>query len=433
MSETSPQDFKHLALTLAGAQESAPWLDTLRFEGTEQWLEAQWPGRRTELWKYTPLSSLQRGQFTSWGSAQAYTLADDALLTLDAIRLVFVNGEFDSQASSGDAAGVVRFSQADADQQALIEANLGKIVDTKRHLFASLSNAWTQDGVLVHVPKNTKLELPIYIVHISTPEAAAATANHRVLVLLEESAQAEVIEHFVSDEQQQNGFVNSLTEIQVGANAHLSHYRMNLEEEHLLHIGGVHINLASNAQYLGFTLSEGSQLKRIDYQICHKGKGAHAGLNGVYLPRNEHLLDYHTNVEHEAPHCTTSEVFRGIIADSARAVFNGRIHIHPDAQKTLAELSNKNMLTSDKAEIDTKPELEIYADDVKCAHGATVSQLDQTSMFYLRSRGLTEKQARTMLSFGFINELLQDLPQQAVREHLHRHLTQLFDKDQFAS
>jgi Fe-S cluster assembly protein SufD len=433
MSETTTQDFKQLALSLAGAQDTAPWLDALRFEGTEQWLEAQWPGRRTELWKYTPLASLQRGKFASWGSAQAYTLADDTLLTLDAIRLVYVNGEFDAQASTGDAAGVVRFSKADAVQQALIESHLGKIVDTKRHLFASLSNAWTQDGVLVHVPKNSKLDLPIYVVHISTPEAEPTIAHQRVLVVLEESAQAEIIEHFVSDAQQQNGFVNSLTEIQVGANAQLSHYRMNLEEEHLIHIGGVHINLASDAQYHGFTLSEGSQLKRIDYQICHKGKGAHAGLNGVYLPRNNHLLDYHTNVEHEAPHCTTSEIFRGIIADSSKAVFNGRIHIHPDAQKTLAELSNKNLLTSDKAEVDTKPEHEIYADDVKCAHGATVSQLDQDSMFYLQSRGLSEKQARTMLSFGFINELLQDLPQQAVREHLHRHLSLLFAKEQFAS
>lgn len=432
MSEPTTQDFKHQALSLAGAQSSAPWLDALRFAGTEQWLEAQWPSRRTELWKYTPLASLQRGQFATWGSAQAYTLADDALLTLEATRLVFVNGQFDEEASTGDTASVVRFSKANAAQQSVIEAYLGKIVDTKRHLFASLSNAWTQDGVLVHVPKNTKLDLPIYVVHISTPESAAAIANQRVLVVLEESAQAELIEHFISDGQHQNGFVNSLTEIQVGANARLSHYRMNLEEEHLIHIGGVHINLASDSEYTGFTLSEGSQLKRIDYQICHKGKGAHAGLNGVYLPRNTQLLDYHTNVEHEAPHCTTSEVFRGIIADNARAVFNGRIHIHPDAQKTLAELSNKNLLTSDKAEVDTKPELEIYADDVKCAHGATVSQLDQTSMFYLQSRGLSEKQARTMLSFGFINELLQDLAQQAVREHLHRHLALLFAKDQFA-
>ncbi|MCB1649916.1 MAG: Fe-S cluster assembly protein SufD [Gammaproteobacteria bacterium] len=426
-------DFQRQALQLAGEQISAPWLDRLRFEGSEQWLAAAWPGRRTELWKYTPLQSLQRGNFSRWGAGQRCDLAGDALLSLDAIRLVFVNGEFDAEASACEAVEVVRFSQASAEQRAIIEAHLGKIVDTKRHLFASLSNAWVHDGVLVHVPRNVTLEKPVYLVHVSTPEAEAATVNQRALIVLEESASAELIEHFISDSQEQNGFVNTLTEISLGANAKLEHYRMNLEEEHLLHIGGVHAVLQRDARYHGFTLAEGSTLKRLDYQICHRGPGAHADLNGVYLPRNNQLLDYHTNVEHEAPHCTTSEVFRGIIADSARAVFNGRIHIHPHAQKTLAELSNRNLLTSDKAEVDTKPELEIYADDVRCAHGATVAQLDQTAMFYLRSRGLSETQARTMLSFGFVNELLQELPREEVREHLHRRLHLLFAREHFSA
>lgn len=429
MTQSNTQDFQQLALQLAGNQSSAPWLDALRFEGSEQWLQANWPGRRTELWKYTPLQALQRGGFSQWASAQAHTLDDNATLKLEAIRLVFVNGEFDAQASTGLNSSVVRFSQANKDQQAIIADNLGKIVDTKRHLFASLSNAWLQDGVLIHVAKNTQLNLPVYVLHVSTPEAEPAIANTRVLLVLEEGAQAELIEHFVSDAQEQNGFVNSLTEINVAGNARCDHYRINLEEEHLIHVGGVHIHLHRDAQYHGFTLAEGSKLKRLDYQISYKGRGAQGNLNGVYLPRNQQLLDYHTNVEHEVAHCTTSEVFRGIISDHAKAVFNGRIHIHPDAQKTLAELSNKNLLTSDSAEVDTKPELEIYADDVKCAHGATISQLDPTSMFYLQSRGLTKTQARTMLSFGFINELLQDLPQAAVREYLHEHLANLFAKE----
>src|SRR5690606_41961347 len=155
---------------------------------------------------------------------------------------------------------------------------------------------------------------------------------------------------------------------------------LTLEQAERIPTGRVHVDRWRDARYSGFTLAEGSVLKRIDYQPNHRGQGADARLNGVYLPRNNQLIDYHTNVEHAVPHCTTSEVFRGIIGDSARAVFNGRIHIHQDAQKTLAEMSNRNLLTSDKAEVDTKPELEIYADDVKCAHGATISQLDATAM-----------------------------------------------------
>ena len=179
----------------------------------------------------------------------------------------------------------------------------------------------------------------------------------------------------------------------------------------------------------GFTLAQGSRLKRIDYQVNHCGEGAELDLQGAYLPRNNQLVDYHTNVRHMVPRCTTREIFRGIVGDSARAVFNGRIYIHPDAQKTLAELSNKNLLTSNKAEIDTKPELEIYADDVKCAHGATVSQLNATAMYYLQSRGVSRQEAEVMLSFGFINELLEQIAEPGVQDYLRPHLARLFGRD----
>ena len=191
-------------------------------------------------------------------------------------------------------------------------------------------------------------------------------------------------------------------------------------------MGGVHVNLHRDARFHGFTLAQGSRLKRIDYQLNMRGEGAHMELNGVYLPRNKQVIDYHTNVEHCVPNCTSNEVFRGIIGDSAKAVFNGRIHIHPKAQKTLAELSNKNLLTSRTAEINTKPELEIYADDVRCAHGATISQLDETSLYYLQSRGISAADATTMLSFGFINELLNQVPEQAIQDYLRPRLSSLF-------
>ena len=254
-------------------------------------------------------------------------------------------------------------------------------------------------------------------------------SNQRLLMVLDDNSQAEVIEHFLSSTEQQNGFVNTLTEVVVGANAQVQHYRINLEQEDLLHVGGVHVDLHRSARFYGFTLAQGSRLKRIDYQVNHRGEGAHLELHGVYLPRNKQLIDYHTNVEHCVPHCTTNEVFRGIVGDASKAVFNGRIHIHPQAQKTLAELSNKNLLTSHQAEINTKPELEIYADDVRCAHGATISQLDQTSLFYLQSRGVSKADAMSMLSFGFINELLNDVPEPAIQHYLRPRLAALFGRE----
>jgi Fe-S cluster assembly protein SufD len=425
MNDAPHTQFQQQALHLAAAQQAPDWLSALRFAGAEQWLQAGWPGRRTELWKYTPLQALQKTPFQN-ASGALHSIPANTLLDVDATRLVFVNGILDAGASSLGQTGVVLFSAASPEQQALIARHLGTVATTPRHLFATLSNALAGEGVLVHVPRGAMWEKPVYVVNIAVPEAGAALVSPRLLVVVEDSAQVELIEHFASDAQAQNGFVNSLTEIHCGANARVQHYRINLEEEHLLHIGGVHVDLWRDARYQGFTLAEGSTLKRLDYQITHQGAGASAVLNGVYLPRHQQLLDYHTNVEHKAPHCTTAEVFRGIVADDAKAVFNGRIHIHPHAQKTLAELNNRTLLTSDRAEIDTKPELEIYADDVKCAHGATVSQIDADALFYLRSRGLTHEQARSMLSFGFINELLQGITQVAVRDYLHKHLQMVF-------
>lgn len=429
-------DFQQQALQLAAQQTSPAWLANLRAQAARDWPNIIWPTRKTEHWKYTSLASLQKTSLNTVNNSALSAVvsgdwqSDIEFIAVDAIRLVFVNGVFDAASSSDLPDNIVRFSEANAAQQDVIAKHLGKVVEGQQHLFAVLNNAWLDDGVLVHVPRNQRLQKPVYIVQVSTVAERTVSVNQRLLVVLEDSAQAEVIEHYVSTKEQQNSFVNALSEIIVGDNAQLQHYRLNLEEENIQHIGAVHVNLLRNARMRGFTLALGSQLKRIDYQINHRGQGAELNLQGVYLPRNSQMVDYHSNVQHWVPHCTTSEVFRGIIADSAQAIFNGRIYIHQDAQKTLAELSNKNLLTSNKAEINTKPELEIYADDVKCAHGATVSQLNATALYYLQSRGVSRAEAEVMMSFGFINELLQQIAEPAVHHYLLPRLAALFGRDQ---
>jgi Fe-S cluster assembly protein SufD len=425
-------DFQQQALTLAMQQKSPMWLAALRSQAANDWQNVQWPTRKTEHWKYTSLVSLQKTLLTSVNSSasNADWKSEVEFISVDAIRLVFVNGVFDAANSSNFPENIVRFSQANLAQQKVIEQYLGKVVDGPQHLFATLNSAWLDDGILVHVPRNQTLSQPVYVVQISTLGEQTLSVNQRLLVILEDSSQAEIIEHFVSTSEQQNSVVNALTEIVVGDNAQLQHYRLNLEEESIQHLGAVHVNLLRNARMRGFTLALGSKLKRIDYQINHRGQGAELNLQGVYLPRNNQMVDYHSNVQHWVPQCTTSEVFRGIIADSAQAIFNGRIYIHKDAQKTLAELSNKNLLTSNKAEINTKPELEIYADDVKCAHGATVSQLNATALYYLQSRGVSRTEAEVMMSFGFINELLEQISEVAVHDYLFPRLAALFGRDQ---
>lgn len=421
-------DFQQQALTLAAQQSAPAWLSGVRAQAANLWQSAVWPTRKTEHWKYTNLSALQKNASSAWAQSVALN-AEQAFIPVDATRLVFVDGIFNAELSSELPENVVLFSAANADQQTIIQQHLNAVVEGQQHLFAQLNAAWLTEGVLVHVPKNQRLEKPIYVVQLASGQQTQISVNQRLLVVLENSAQAEIIEHYLSADSS-TIFVNALTEMVIGENAELQHYRLNMEEESVNHIGGVHANLGRNARLRGFALALGGMIKRIDYQLNHRGQGASLDLQGIYLPRGQQMVDYHTNVQHWVPHCTSNEVFRGIVSDSAQAIFNGRIYIHPDAQKTLAELSNKNLLTSNKAEVCTKPELEIYADDVKCAHGATISQLNDTAIYYLQSRGVSRTEAEVMMSFGFINELLQQIPEVAVHDYLLPRLAALFGRDQ---
>lgn len=409
------------------------WLEPLNRRGLERWKVTPFPTRKTENWKYTSLQSLETGAYLHWPQSQAQTeLADpDAIPGLEDCTLVFVNGVFSKEHSSAqwpEGLECCLFSEATQAQQKAILEKLGTVVDSEAHLFAALNEAWLQEGVYIHVAANAVLRQPVYIHHVSTAQEDNFSVNQRVLVHLESSAQATVVEHYSSGLERQNSFANALTEVQLDANARLTHYQLHLEEEHALSIGGVHVNLERDATFNSFMMSMGSVLQRSDVVVNHQGEGAHCGIQGIYLPHNKHLVDFHTSIEHRVPNCTTHEVFRGIIGDSGKAVFNGRIHIHPDAQKTVADLSNKNLLTSHDAEIDTKPELEIYADDVKCSHGATIAQLDEKALYYLQSRGVDRQQAEIMLSFGFINELLEQIPHVAVRDFLTPRVSTLFLK-----
>lgn len=422
---------------LAVNNESSPLalFSELNKSGTDNFLQQEIPTRKTEAWKYTSLYNLTSNEEGYGRLAEKHNPAGlDGITTIPALnaqRLVFVNGQYSAELSSNESCkNVVRFSQANEAQQAVISKNLGTTIEQEKHIFAALNNAISNDGVLVHVEKNELLKTNIQITHITTAEAKPFTVPARLLIVLETGAQATVVEHFASNDDEQNCFVNAITEAKVGANARLSHYRLQLMQEGSIQIGGVHVDLDRDANYDSFQLGLGAKIVRNDINVNHNIGGSHCELKGVYLPQNKQLIDFHSNMEHKVAHCTTNEVFRGIMADKSKAVFNGRIHIHADAQKTLAELSNKNLLLSDDATINTKPELEIYADDVRCAHGATIAQLDEQARFYLQSRGISAAEADVMLSFGFINELLENLELDAIRNLIRPILAQRFGRDE---
>jgi Fe-S cluster assembly protein SufD len=273
-----------------------------------------------------------------------------------------------------------------------------------------------------------KAARPLHVVHLGVAQAAPFAHAQRLLMVLGRGAEAGLIEHFASLPGEHNGFVTGTTEIRVGEAARLRHYRLHLEEEHAIHIGGVYVELGRAALCEGLVLGLGGRLKRLDLRVRHLGAGSECRLNGIYLARRTQHIDLHTNVEHEVAHGTTHQVYRGIVDDAARAVFNGRIHIHPQAQKSNADLSNRNLLLSNSAEVNTKPELEIYADDVRCSHGATVSRIDEKSLYYLLTRGIGRREAEVLLGFGFINELIADIPDEALALTLRRVLADWFGR-----
>ena len=430
-------DFHNGLLAVANTKSNAEneLFAALNKSGSESFLQQEIPTRKTEAWKFTSLYNFTSNEEGYGRLAETHNAAGlDGITTIPALnaqRLVFVNGQYSEELSSNESVNnVVRFSQANEAQQAIIADNLGTAIEQEKHLFAALNNATTTDGVLVHVGKNEQLKTNIQITHITTAQAKPFTVPARLLIVLETGAQATVVEHFASNNDEQNCFVNAITEAKVGANAHLNHYRLQLMQEGSIQIGGVHVDLDRDANYDSFQLGLGAKIVRNDINVNHNVGGSHCELVGVYLPQNKQLIDFHSNIEHKIANCTTNEVFRGIMADKSKAVFNGRIHIHPDAQKTLAQLSNKNLLLSNDTTINTKPELEIYADDVRCAHGATIAQLDEQARFYLRSRGISAAEADVMLSFGFINELLENLKLDAVRDLIRPILAKRFGRDE---
>ncbi len=420
----------------AASKDSGPppkYLAAWRAAGIESWRRRSLPTRKTEAWKYTNLRPLEKAAYAARPEADG--IDEESLRPLidipglGANRLVFVNGTYSDTLSDYDCADgmtVVRFADANGKDAETIAAHIGRLIDGERHLFAALNDGWTEDGVFVRIEDHAIVTTPLHVVWLTTNASHPFGVAQRLLLLAGKDCEASLIEHFVSTEDAQQVFTNGITELHVSANANLKHCRLHLEQPSAAHIGGVHVSLDRDSRLNSFHLGFGGVLKRIDAVVHHRGEGAHCEMNGIYLPRDSQQIDYHTTIEHAVPRCTTSETFRGIIADRGKAVFNGRIHIHPDAQKTDARLSNRNLLTSPDAEVDTKPELEIYADDVQCAHGATVAQLEDDSLFYFMSRGISREEAKVMLSFGFINELVDRVPVPALAEYLRPRLVARF-------
>lgn len=404
-----------LARTLDGITINNDALASVRQDALLRLQETAWPNRKTEAWRYTPLKALESVNFEApdVDVASVEQLLEEANIEgLNTIDVVFLNGELKSELESLPEGMSLRALHDGAD--------LFNAAKPNRHLFGSINDVLANDGFVIRVEAGAVIDQTFRVINLITEGTESHT---RLIVDLGEGSSFSIVEHCIGN----SASLNTLfSEYQIQEGAKLTHARLALQEKQAISLGGCHFNLHTRANLVSTLVGFGSQLSRLDVDVRHLGEHAFAKANAIYLLDGKELFDLHTTIEHEVANGTTEENVRGIAAGNARAVFNGRIHIHRDAQKTLAELNNRNLLMSDKAEINTKPELEIYADDVRCAHGATVAEVDKRSLYYLQTRGISREQAQVMLSFGFINELIADVRDELLAEWLSDKLRRRF-------
>lgn len=404
------------------ADTDTPWLHQLRKAAITRFGELGLPGKRNEDWKYTSLEPLRKLQLKlSQSKPNVNAKVIEPYFLDDALQLVFVNGYFHSELSSIDHLpdGLVlsNLQTAIAEHEELVEPHLAKYADHDALALTALNTAFLRDGVFIHVRKNCVIEKPIHIVHVSTAPSEPVMSYPRHLIVAECSSQVTVIESYFGSEEQVY-FNNSVVEIAADENAVVDHYKILRESNQAFHIANLQIKQQRDSNVNSHYVALSGSLIRNESRTVFAGENAECTFNGLYLGRGKQHIDSHTVIDHAVPHCNSYELYKGLLDDKAKGVFNGKIYVREDAQKTDAKQSNQCILLSDDATIDTKPQLEIFADDVKCTHGATVGQLDETALFYLRSRGIGLEQAKSLLMFAFANDIIGRIKVDSIRQQL---------------
>ncbi len=407
--------------TFASTAGGADWLQTIRREAIECFSELGFPTKRDEDWKFTNVAPLAGTEFVAANGASAEAASLEAFRLPDGNgpRFVFVNGRYSAQLSSPVERGGFKagsLAAALTDYPELVERHLARYADYRHDGFTALNTAFLQDGGFVYAPKGVIVEEPVHLLFVST-EAEDPTIMHpRTLIIAEAGSQLTVVEEFVSLGDGVH-FSNVVTELVAGDNAVVRHCVIEREGEEAFNIGTLRIEQGRDSNVSSHSILIGGRLVRNNVHPVMAGEGGHCLINGLFLPHGRQHIDNFMRVEHAAPHCDSRQFYNGILDGHAHGVFAGIIVVHKDAQKTDAKQTNRNLLLSKNAQVDSKPQLEIYADDVKCTHGATIGQLDSDAIFYLRARGVPEADARALLIYAFANENLERIQDRAVRAY----------------
>jgi Fe-S cluster assembly protein SufD len=420
-----------------GSGRGHPWVHQIRLAAISRFAELGFPTTRHEDWKYTNLSPITKVPFKIAGHTSNGITSDNvhsaAFGEWERSEVVFVNGHYRPELSSlgpfQEGLKVGSLAEAIAADPDCVEMYLTRYADYQAHPFIALNTAFVENGAFVWLERNTTRERPIHLLFLSVPGKEPTVCHPRNLIVVGDNSQATIVESYVGVG---NGlyFTNAVSEIVAGENSIVDHYRFQWESDEALHVSATQALQKRSSSFSSHSVSVGGALVRNDAKAVLDGEGADCTLNGLYLAVGQQHVDNYTRIDHVKPHGTSRELYKGILDGQSSSVFNGRIVVWKDAQKTDARQTNKNLLLSDGAEINSKPQLEILADDVKCTHGTTVGQLGEDELFYLRSRGMNRDVARSLLTYGFASDTVGRIKIDAIRSRLERLLLTRFQKNE---
>jgi Fe-S cluster assembly protein SufD len=418
-------------------QPAAPeWVQALRAQGMARFESLGFPTTKNEDWHFTSVAPIAERSFRAAMTSKAGVSSEGSTAGMVARAdlqrftfgqpawhsLVFVNGEFSENLSSyaglGEKVRVSSLATAIRVGVGGPERHLGKIAAFDNHAFTALNTAFIGDGAFIELQADALIDQPIHLIFVS--EGQGESISHpRNLIVAARNSRASIIESYICV-RDTSYFTNAVTEISLGEGARVDHYKIQRESEKAFHVGTTQIRQARDSQLHSFSLAVGGLLARTNIYTTLDGDAATCTLNGLYLTDGVQHIDNQTSIEHIAPNCPSHEVYKGVLDGHSHGVFNGKVYVHPEAQKTDGKQSNNNLLLSPTARVDTKPQLEIFADDVKCTHGATVGRLDEVAMFYLNSRGIGRETARTLLTYAFAADVLETIELDAMKTELER-------------
>ena len=398
------------------------WLDRLRQNAMERFGELGFPSVKEEEWKYTNVAAIARSNFRPAGPSSDVKLERfGSVAEARTSQLVFVDGALRTDLSTfnglPEQVVVIDLDQALADERFgdLVRGHLAREADYVVNGFTALNTAFINRGAFIYIPKGVTVEVPIHLLFVAQSEK---TANFpRVLIVAEENSSATILENYVSVEEARY-LTSPVVEVVLAEGARLEHYKVQRESVEAFHVATTAVGLGRNSSYDTTTITFGAKLSRHDIVVTMDHEGAECWVDGLYLVTGDQHADTHSVIDHRQPNCTSHQLYKGILDGKSRAVFNGKVFVRHNAQKTDAMQTNKNLLLSNDARVDTKPQLEILADDVKCAHGAAVGQIDEEELFYLETRGIHPDLGRNLLTYGFAEEVIAKIKLDSIRQQL---------------